>query len=478
MDLTSLTKISDALESGEITSVDLVSECIEQIKTKNGNINSFVYTNDEGAMKDAAEIDKLRKNGKAPSPFAGVPIAIKDNICTRGLPTSCASKILKNFIPPYDATVISRLKEKGFIIVGKNNMDEFAMGSSTETSAFGVCKNPWNTDFVPGGSSGGSAASVGAGMVSVSLGSDTGGSIRQPASCCGVVGLKPTYGLVSRYGLIAFASSLDQIGPMTRTVKDSGIILEIISGNDPKDSTSIPCSPVSYKDSFVEDGAKDLVLGIPEEYLNCELSPDVASAFQKVKSFYENAGFKTVPVSLPHMSYAVATYYILATAEASSNLARYDGVQYGLRAKESKNLLEMYSKTRSEGFGDEVKRRILLGTFVLSSGYYDAYYLKAQKVRTLISNDFRDAFKKCDLILSPTAPTPPFKIAERTEDPLEMYLSDIFTISANISGIPGISIPCGFTSEKLPLSFQLMGNYQEESKIFKAGHFYEINNDF
>ncbi len=471
----SLKQISEALERGDVTSSELVSGCFSKIKKIDKKVSAFISLDEDRSLSQAEEADKARKKGKAISPFAGIPISIKDNICIEGSQTTCASKMLNNFVPPYDATVIKRLKEKGFIFVGKTNMDEFAMGSSTETSAFGLTRNPWNLDYVPGGSSGGSAVSVGSGMVVASLGSDTGGSIRQPAACCGVIGLKPTYGLVSRYGLIAFASSLDQIGPITRSVEDASTLLEIISGNDPLDSTSLPVEPVCYSSSLTEDGIEGMVVGLPIEYFSADLSPEVAAAMEEVKDFFKGAGVILRPVSLPHSEYSLAAYYIIATAEASSNLGRYDGIQYGHSAKDADNLIDMYYRARSEGFGDEVKRRIMLGTFVLSSGYYDAYYLKAQKTRTLISNDFKEAFSSCDLLLSPIAPSPTFKLGEKTSDPLEMYLSDIFTTTSNIAGIPSISVPCGFTKENLPLAFQLMGNYQEEGKIFKLANFFEKN---
>jgi aspartyl-tRNA(Asn)/glutamyl-tRNA(Gln) amidotransferase subunit A len=411
------------------------------------------------------------KTAGSKSSLAGIPISIKDNIVTSGWETTCASKILKGFIPPYDATVVRKMREVGAVIFGKCNMDEFAFGSSCESSCFGPTRNPWNLDCVPGGSSGGSAACVAADMAIASLGSDTGGSIRQPASFCGVVGMKPTYGRVSRYGLIAFGSSLDQIGPITKTVEDNAILLGAIAGHDEKDSTSADV-PVPDYASFLGQSIKGLKIGIPDEYFIEGLNPEVKAAIEKAKEVFKSLGASVVEVSLPHTKYAVAVYYIVAVAEASSNLGRFDGVQYGLRC-ESSDLKEMYFETRSQGFGAEAKRRILLGTFVLSAGYYDAYYLKGLKARTLIKKDFDHAFEKVDLIMSPTAPTPAFKIGEKADDPLSMYLSDIYTISVNLAGVPAMSIPCGFSTSNLPIGMQLIGKPFDEGTIYRAASAYE-----
>ena len=414
---------------------------------------------------------ELQKDGRKKSPLSGVPISIKDNIVTQDWETTCASKILKGFIPPYDATVVRKLREAGAVIFGKCNMDEFAFGSSCETSCFGPTHNPWNLDYVPGGSSGGSAAAVASDIAIAALGSDTGGSIRQPASFCGVVGLKPTYGRVSRYGLVAFGSSLDQIGPITKTVEDCAMIMNVLAGHDERDSTSANV-PVPDYTSFLSKDVKGLKIGLPKEYFVKGLDPEVEKMVRQAAKVFQDLGATCVEVNLPHMKYAVAVYYIVAVAEASSNLGRFDGVQYGFR-HESTNLRDMYFETRDQGFGAEAKRRILLGTFVLSAGYYDAYYLKGLKVRTLIKQDFDQAFQKVDLILGPTAPTPPFKIGEKINDPLSMYLSDIYTISANLAGVPAMSIPCGFSDKGLPVGVQLTAKPFGESTIFRAASAYE-----
>ncbi len=412
-----------------------------------------------------------QKNGKANGILAGIPISIKDNIVTQDWETTCASKILKGFIPPYDATVVRKLREAGAIIFGKCNMDEFAFGSSCETSCFGPTHNPWNLDYVPGGSSGGSAAAVASDIAIAALGSDTGGSIRQPASFCGVVGLKPTYGRVSRYGLVAFGSSLDQIGPITKTVEDSALMMNVLAGHDERDSTSANM-PVPDYTIFLGKSVKGLKIGLPKEYFVKGLDPEVEKAVKQAVKVFQDLGATCVEVNLPHMKYAVAVYYIVAVAEASSNLGRFDGVEYGFR-HESTNLRDMYFETRNQGFGAEAKRRILLGTFVLSAGYYDAYYLKGLKVRTLIKQDFDQAFQKVDLILGPTAPTPPFKIGEKMNDPLSMYLSDIYTISANLAGVPAMSLPCGFSANGLPIGIQLTAKPFDEGTIFRAASVYE-----
>ena len=442
---------------------ELTSSLTERVKRVDSKIKAYVNFNPDRLNS--------QKNGTTKGPLLGIPISVKDNIVTRDWETTCASRILKGFIPPYDATVIRKLREAGAIIFGKCNMDEFAFGSSCETSCFGPTRNPWNLDYVPGGSSGGSAAAVAGHAAIAALGSDTGGSIRQPASFCGVVGLKPTYGRVSRYGLIAFGSSLDQIGPITRTVEDCAIVMNVIAGYDELDSTSANI-PVPDYTTFLGKGAKGLKIGLPKEYFVKGLDPEVEKAIKQAIQVLQGLGASFVELSLPHMKYAIAVYYIVAVAEASSNLGRYDGVRYGLR-HESSNLREMYFETRDQGFGDEAKRRILLGTFVLSAGYYEAYYLKGLKVRTLIKQDYDRAFEQVDLILGPTSPTPPFKIGEKLDDPLAMYLSDIYTISANLAGVPAMSIPCGFNSKGLPIGLQLTAKPFGEGTIFRAASAYE-----
>ena len=473
MELYDLTihEVQDRLKKGETTAVAVTESILGRIKAVDDKVKAYITVTADNAREQAAEADKqLKKNSSAL--LLGIPIAVKDNMCTEGIRTTCASKILGNFIPPYDATVVRRLKQAGSIICGKPNMDEFAMGSSTENSGYFVTKNPWDLERIPGGSSGGSAAAVAAGECIASLGSDTGGSIRQPAACCGVVGLKPTYGRVSRYGLVAFASSLDQIGPLTKDVTDAAIIMNVIAGHDPRDSTSANIAVPDFTRALTKD-VKGLTIGIPREYFIEGMDPAVDGAVREAVKTLERLGAKVVEVSLPHTSYAVATYYILATSEASSNLARYDGVKYGVRAEGAKDLLDMYMRSRSQGFGPEVKRRIMLGTYALSAGYYDAYYKKGQQVRTLIKRDFDEAFKTVDIIATPTAPTAAFKIGEKSADPLQMYLSDIFTISVNLAGIPGISIPCGFTKNELPIGLQLLGRHFDEETILRASFAYE-----
>ncbi|MFW5875002.1 MAG: Asp-tRNA(Asn)/Glu-tRNA(Gln) amidotransferase subunit GatA [bacterium] len=468
----SIYKAREMLHTGEISSVDLTEAILERIRTKEPEINAFITITEQLALNQAQQADKAIANGSQ-GPLAGIPIAIKDLICTKGVATTCASRMLESFIPPYDATVMEKLIASGAVMVGKLNMDEFAMGSSTENSAFKLTRNPWDLSRIPGGSSGGSAAAVAADMCLGALGSDTGGSIRQPASHCGVVGLKPTYGRVSRFGLVAFASSLDQIGPLAGNVEDAAIILSVIAGYDPRDSTSVDRGVPDYRASLTGD-IKGLKFGIPVEYLEAEgMDPGVRAAFEKATETIAAAGAECIEISLPHTDQALAAYYLIAPAEASSNLARYDGVKYGFRAGDAAGLKQMYSRTRSEGFGPEVKRRILLGTYALSAGYYDAYYKKASQIRTLIQRDFAAAFEKCDIILSPTAPTAAFEIGEKTDDPLRMYLSDIFTLSANLAGIPGISVPCGFTENNLPIGLQMMGNHFAEDTLLKAAYAYE-----
>ncbi len=468
---------SGLLKNKDIASVELTRAVLDRIETVDGRIGAFLTVDADGAMAQAEAADCRLAKGGTPT-LTGIPMGIKDLICTQGLRTTCASKMLGNFIPPYDATVISRLKKVGAVIVGKLNMDEFAMGSTTEHSGFQTTRNPWNLERIPGGSSGGSAAAVAADMCLGALGSDTGGSIRQPASHCGVVGIKPTYGRVSRFGLVAFASSLDQIGPLGKTVTDCAIMLDAIAGYDPNDSTSVP-EPVPVFSDIDTDGLSDVVVGIPKEYSTAQgLDPQVGAAIEQAVEAIESLGAKCIEVSLPHTEYAVAAYYVIAPSEASSNLARYDGVKYGFRDKSQADLLQMYRSTRSQGFGPEVQRRIILGTYALSAGYYDAYYGKASQVRTLIIEDFKKAFEACDVILAPVAPTPAFKIGEKVDDPLTMYLSDIFTLSANLAGIPGLSVPCGFSSEGLPIGLQIMGNHFEEGKLLKVAYNFEQATDF
>ena len=462
----------DLLKKKEISSRELTRDVLARIAAVEPAVDAYITITGELAMARADLADKRILAGDAGT-LTGIPLAIKDLICTKGVRTTCASKILDNFIPPYDATVMEKLNQAGAVMVGKVNMDEFAMGSSTENSGIKLTKNPWNPAHVPGGSSGGSAAAVAADMCLGSLGSDTGGSIRQPAAHCGVVGVKPTYGRVSRFGLVAFASSLDQIGPLTKDIRDAAILLTAISGYDPKDSTSVN-RPVPDYLAGLSGNVKNLRIGVPKEYHAKEgVSPDVTKAVQNAMTVYKDAGAKLVDISLPHAPFAVAAYYLIAPAEASSNLARYDGVKYGRRDTEAATLLDMYRDTRSKGFGPEVQRRILLGTYALSAGYYDAYYKKASQIRTLIKADFVKAFEVCDIVLSPVTPTPAFKIGENTDDPLTMYLSDIFTLSANLAGIPGLSVPCGFSKDGLPIGLQLMGNYFDEQTLLNAAYAFE-----
>ena len=457
-----IVKALELLEKGEITSIELVEACLERIKKLDPRVKAFLYVDEEGARESAKKADEARKQGKK-GKLLGIPLSIKDNICIKGLPTTCASKILENFVAPYDATVIQKLKEEGAVFLGKTNLDEFAMGSSTENSAFFPTRNPWDFERVPGGSSGGSAASVASRMALGSLGSDTGGSIRQPAGFCGVVGLKPTYGLVSRFGLVAFASSLDQIGPFATTVEDTALLLQVIAGHDPKDSTSYPGSVPDYISSIKKHSTTSFKIGLPKECFTGEIDSEIVKEIEKVIKLLEKK-HKVKEVSLPHTEYAVATYYIIAPAEASSNLARYDGVKYGFRA-EARTLHELYRKSRAQGFGREVKRRIMIGTYALSAGYYDAFYLKASKVRTLILQDFLNAFSEVDLIITPVSPTPPFKLGEKISDPLQMYLSDIFTIPVNLAGVPGLSMPVGLTKDNLPVALQIIGPHFKDDLV-------------
>ncbi|MDH4100534.1 MAG: Asp-tRNA(Asn)/Glu-tRNA(Gln) amidotransferase subunit GatA [Nitrospirota bacterium] len=465
-------ELHELLKKREVSSREITQSVLDRISAVDTTVGAFLHVEPEKALQEADEVDKTIRGGGHVTPLTGIPVAIKDNLNAEGLPTTCASKILKGFRPPYDATVVHRLKQNGAVTVGKLNMDEFAMGSSTENSAYQKTRNPWDTERIPGGSSGGSAASVAADECIAALGSDTGGSIRQPASCCGVVGLKPTYGRVSRYGLVAFASSLDQIGPLTKDVTDAALMMNVIAGHDHRDSTSANVKSPDYT-RCLEVDMKGKVIGIPKEYFIEGMDREVEQSVRGAIKVLEGLGAEVKEISLPHTDYAVATYYILATAEASSNLARYDGVKYGHRTEHSKDLVEMYMKSRAEGFGPEVKRRIMLGTYVLSSGYYDAYYRKAQQVRTLIKQDFDDVFGDVDLIVTPTAPTPAFKFGEKTKDPLQMYLSDIFTISVNLAGVPGISVPCGYTSAGLPIGLQIIGKHFDEETVLQAAYSYE-----
>jgi aspartyl-tRNA(Asn)/glutamyl-tRNA(Gln) amidotransferase subunit A len=467
-----ISEVRDLLGRKEISVNDVIKSIYGRIAAIEDRVKAFVTITEDKALKMADEVQrKIKEETRDPEFLLGIPLAIKDNICTKEILTTCSSKILSNFIPPYESTVTSKLIEQGYILIGKTNMDEFAMGSSTENSGFHATRNPWDLERIPGGSSGGSAAAVAADECIAALGSDTGGSIRQPAALCGVVGLKPTYGRVSRYGLVAFASSLDQIGPITKNVRDAAIVMNIISGHDPLDSTSAPLPAPDFTASLGKD-MKGLKLGVPKEYFIEGIEREVEIRVKDAIKKLESLGAIPVEISLPYTGYAVATYYILATSEASSNLARYDGVKYGFRAG-GKDLMDMYMNTRAQGFGAEVKRRITLGTYALSSGYYEAYYKKAQQVRTLIKQDFEKAFQQVDVIVTPTYPTAAFKLGEKIADPLQMYLSDICTISVNLAGVPGISIPCGFTTKDLPVGLQLIGRHFDEESILKVAYAYE-----
>jgi len=471
MELRKLTiiKAHEGLKKKKFSALELTKAFLDRIKKIDKEVSAYLTVTEKLALSQARKIDDLISVGKDIPLLAGIPLAVKDNILIEGVKTTCASKILEDYIASYDATCIEKLKKLGAVILGKTNLDEFAMGSSTENSAFFPTKNPYDLNRVPGGSSGGSAAAVAKDLCSYALGSDTGGSIRLPASFCGVVGLKPTYGAVSRYGLVAFASSLDQIGPITKTTEDAKIVFEAITGKDPKDSTSIAINKKLQVRSYK---LQDLKIGLPKEYFVKGMDPEVENVIQNAIKKFENLGAKIKEISLAHTKYALATYYLITNSEASANLARYDGIKYGLSKVKTTNLLDTYLESRGEGFGDEVKRRIMLGTYALSAGYYDAYYLKAQKVRTLIKEDFDKAFQKVDVILTPTSPCPAFKISEKIKDPLLMYLSDIFTVSSNLVGLPAISIPAGFV-EKLPVGLQLIGKLFEEDKILKIGQLIE-----
>lgn len=465
----SLSEISALLREGKVSSVEVTEECIRAAKCS--SLNALNYLAEDQAREAALAADRRLKEGTA-SPLTGVPVVVKDNICIKDMPATCSSKMLESYIPPYDAFVVRRLKEAGAVILGKSNMDEFAMGSSNETSYFGPVKNPVNPEYVPGGSSGGSAAAVGASLAYTALGSDTGGSIRQPAALCGVVGLKPTYGTVSRYGLIAFGSSLDQIGCFTRSVRDSALVLNSIAGYDAMDSTSQKLDYPDYTAGF-SDSVRGLRIGVAREHFGEGLNPEVKAALEQAIAFYEENGAEIVELSMPLNEVGISVYYVIACAEAASNLARYDGIKYGYRADDFTDLIDLYTRTRTEGFGAEVKRRIMLGNYVLSSGYYDAYYLKALKVRTLIKEEYRRAFEQCDVMLTPTSPTTAFRFGEKTGNPLEMYLSDIYTVTVNIAGLPGISVPCGRDAKGLPIGMQLIAAPFDEPKLLRTAEYYE-----
>ncbi|MEM1170746.1 MAG: Asp-tRNA(Asn)/Glu-tRNA(Gln) amidotransferase subunit GatA [Cyanobacteria bacterium P01_H01_bin.35] len=478
--MASISELHQQLISKERSAVEITQEALERINQLEPKLKSFICVTAEKAIEQARQVDAKIAAGEKIGQLAGIPIAVKDNMCTQGIPTTCGSKILENFIPPYESTVTQKLVDAGAVILGKTNLDEFAMGSSTENSAYQVTANPWDVERVPGGSSGGSAAAVASEECVVALGSDTGGSIRQPASFCGVVGMKPTYGLVSRYGLVAYASSLDQIGPFSRTVQDSAILLQAIAGYDPKDSTSLNVSIPDYTKNLRPNlrPKGQIRIGLIKETFGEGLDASVLQAFTKAVELLQELGAEIQVVSCPRFRYGLPTYYVIAPSEASANLARYDGVKYGFRTPESDNLLNMYAKTRAEGFGSEVKRRIMIGTYALSAGYYDAYYLKAQKVRTLIKEDFDKAFAQVDILACPTSPTTAFKVGEKTDDPLNMYLSDLMTIPVNLAGLPALSLPCGFDQQGLPIGMQLIGNVLKEGLLFEVAHVYEQSNDW
>jgi aspartyl-tRNA(Asn)/glutamyl-tRNA(Gln) amidotransferase subunit A len=461
----------EQLRNREISSVELTDAILRRIDETDEKVRAYITLCRDAALEQAKEADRRISHGVGINPFLGIPIALKDNFLTRGVHTTCASKILGNFIPPYDATVVAKLRSASSVFAGKTNLDEFAMGSSTENSAFVPTRNPWNIERVPGGSSGGSAAAVAADQCLAALGTDTGGSIRQPAAYCGIVGLKPTYGRVSRYGIVAFASSMDQVGPLTKNVRDCALMLEAIAGYDPADSTSVNLAVPRYSAALTGD-IKGVRVGVPKEYFVAGMQPEVEQAVRKGIHQLQRSGATIEDISLPHTEYAVAVYYIVATAEASSNLARYDGMRFG-HSERANDLMETYTKTREEGFGAEVKRRIMLGTYALSAGYYDAYYLKAQQVRALIKKDFDEAFKICDAIVTPTAPTTAFRLGEKTGDPLQMYLSDIYTLSTNLAGLPAVSLPCGLDSDALPIGMQIIGKHFDETMVLRLAYAYE-----
>lgn len=473
-----ISELESMLDSKEISAVELAKAVIERKNSVDGKVGAFLSANEDELLAEASISDSLRAEGKKRGALEGIPIGLKDVLAVRGQKLTCASKILENYVSPYTASSLEKLKSRGGIFWGRLNMDEFAMGSSCENSAFQPTHNPWDLSRIPGGSSGGSAAAVAAGECVASLGSDTGGSIRQPASLCGVVGMKPTYGLVSRYGLAAFASSLDQIGPFARCVKDAAILLEAVAGHDPKDSTSVDCEIPGYASNISLEAFKGAKIGIPKEYFGAGIDPEVKAIVEKAIADCASQGAEIVEISLPHTDLAIPVYYIIATAEASSNLARYDGVRYTRRSPDTTDAIDIYYKSRAEGFGEEVKRRIILGSYVLSSGYYDAYYLRAQKVRTLIRRDFEAAFEKVDVIMTPTSPTTAFKIGEKTSDPLSMYLSDICTINVNLAGLPGISVPCGFSDAGLPVGLQMIGKAFDERNLLSFAASYEAAHEW
>jgi aspartyl-tRNA(Asn)/glutamyl-tRNA(Gln) amidotransferase subunit A len=465
------------LARGETTSEALTRAFLDAVRAREPHVQAFLHVDESGAFEQAQAVDAKRRRGEPLGALAGVPVAVKDVLCVRGRPTTCGSKILQNFIPPYDAHVIARLRQADAVLLGKTNMDEFAMGSSTENSAYQVTRNPWDRERIPGGSSGGSAAAVAACEAPLALGTDTGGSVRQPAGLCGVVGLKPTYGRVSRFGVVAYASSLDQVGPFAHDVADAALLLEAIAGHDARDSTSVD-EPVPPYLQALEQPLPSLTIGVAREYFGAGLDAEVEQAVRAALKVYEGQGATVKEISLPHSPYAIATYYLVATAEASSNLARYDGVHFGHRAAKYRDLIDMYCRSRGEGFGAEVKRRVMLGTFALSSGYKDAYYDKALRVRRLIKDDFDRAFRECDVVMGPTSPTAAFKIGERTADPLAMYLMDIYTIGANLAGIPGVSVPCGFTKGGLPIGLQILGPPFAEEKLLRVARVHERATDW
>ncbi len=471
------TELSNELESGACKAEEIAQAYLEQIDRVDGKIHAFLHRDDEDFLAQARASDERRAKGETLGPMDGIPVCLKDVISVEGQPLTAASKILKDYVSPYDATVTRKLKEAGAVIGGRLNLDEFAMGSSTENSAYGPTRNPWNLECVPGGSSGGSSAAVAAREAPLTLGSDTGGSIRQPASLCGVVGMKPTYGMVSRYGLAAFASSLDQIGPFSQTVEDAALLLETISGHDPLDSTSYPTEVPSYS-NILKENSQPCALGLPKEFFGEGMDEEVRAAVNQAIEFYKAKGYEIVELSLPTTDLSVPVYYVIATAEASSNLARYDGIRYTSRSERAEDAVDVYAKSRGEGFGEEVKRRCILGAYALSSGYYDAYYLRAQKTRTLIRQDFEKAFEKVDAILTPTAPTPAFKFGEKSEDPISMYLSDVYTISTNLAGLPGLSVPCGFSQSGLPIGLQLIGKAFDEGNLLSIAHDFDREHQF
>ncbi len=475
--MASIRELHQQLINKDRSAVEIAQEALNRIQTLEPTLHSFLHLTPDRALDQAQRVDAKIAAGEEIGLLAGIPIALKDNLCTQGIPTTCASRILQNFVPPYESTVTQKLADAGTVMVGKTNMDEFAMGGSTETSAYQLTANPWDVGRVPGGSSGGSAAAVAAEECVVSLGSDTGGSIRQPASFCGIVGLKPTYGLVSRYGLVAFASSLDQIGPFGRSVEDTAILLNAIAGYDPKDATSLKVEVPDYT-QFLTSDIKGKKVGVIRETFGEGLDPEVEKTIRAAISHLKDLGAEIQEISCPRFRYGIAAYYIIAPSEASANLARYDGVRYGARAEDAENLMDMYLRTRSEGFGAEVKRRIMIGTYVLSAGYYDAYYLQAQKVRTLIKQDFEQAFSQVDVLVSPTAPTTAFKMGEKTADPLSMYLTDLMTIPVNLAGLPGMSVPCGFDAQGLPIGLQIVGNVLREDQIFQVASAYERSTEW